>query len=285
VADAPSGGAGAGAARHPLLIALPPSEGKALGGDGPPLDLAALSGADVLTRPRTRVLKALVKLAAGARGPKTTARARAVLGLSEGLTGELAIDAALLRSPTMPAAERYTGVLYDHLSLGTLDAAARARAATSVVIVSGLWGAVRPDDPIPAYRCSMGVALPGVGKLGPFWKAPLAQALPTDALVVDCRSAAYASAWTPPAATSVVVAVRVFVLAADGTRSVVSHNAKATRGDVARALLQRTGGGVADAASPVEVAAVVAAAGLRCELVEPSRAGAPWCLDVLLDPA
>ncbi|UTI64388.1 peroxide stress protein YaaA [Paraconexibacter antarcticus] len=280
--------AGAGAGRRPLLIALPPSEGKAPGGHGPPLDLASLSGADVLTRPRTRVLRSLVKVAAGARGPKTTARARAVLGLSEGLAGELATDAALLESPTMPAAERYTGVLYDHLSLGTLDAAARARAAASVVIVSALWGAVRPDDPIPAYRLSAGVTLPGVGKLGAFWKAPLARALPTDALVVDCRSAAYAGMWIPPAApagSSVVVAVRVFVVAADGTRSVVSHNAKATRGDVARALLQRMGGGAADASTPVEVAAVVTAAGLRCELVEPARPGAPWCLDVLLDPA
>lgn len=281
--------ADAGAGRRPLLIALPPSEGKAAGGDGPPLDLATLSCADVLTRPRTRVLKALVKLAAGARGPKTTARARAVLGLSEGLTGELAVDAALLHSPTLPAAARYTGVLYDHLSLGTLDPAARARAARSVVIISGLWGAVRPDDPIPAYRLSMGVDLPGVGKLGAFWKAPLAKALPSDALVVDCRSAAYASAWVPPAppaGSSVVVAVRVFVLAADGTRSVVSHNAKATRGEVARALLQRTGGAAdADASTPAEVAAVVAAAGLRCEIVAPPRSGAPWHLDVLLDPA
>lgn len=264
----------------PLLIALPPSEGKAPGGDGAPLDLAALSGAAALTAPRRRVLKALVRLAAGARGPRTSARAREVLGLSEGLAGELAVDAALLHAPTLPAGARYTGVLYDHLGLATLPADARARAGASVAILSGLWGVVRPDDAIPAYRLSMGVDLPGVGRLPAFWRAPLARALPAAALVVDCRSASYAAAWKPGPGC-VVVAVRVFGVAPDGSRKVISHMAKATRGDVARALLLRAGGDGRDAATPQEVAAAATAAGLRCELLAPARAGGPWHLDVL----
>jgi hypothetical protein len=270
------------AGRLPLLIALPPSEGKAAGGDGPPLDLAGLSAATELTPPREQVLGALVRLAAGARGPKTTVRAREVLGLPEGLTGELAVDAALREAATLPAAARYTGVLYDHLDLATLPADARARAATSVAIVSALWGVVRPDDAIPAYRLSMTVDLPGVGRLPAFWRRPLTATLPQAALVVDCRSAAYAAAWRPGAGCT-VVAVRVFSVAPDGSRKVISHMAKATRGDVARALLVRADGAGQDASTPQEVAAVAAAAGLRCELVAPAKAGGAWSLDVLLD--
>lgn len=265
---------------QPLLIALPPSEGKAAGGDGPPLDLEALSGAAELMAARERVLAALVKLTADATEGRRLTRARTVLGLSPGLAGEVAVDAAVLTAPTLPAAERYTGVLYDHLGLTTLTSAARRRAAERVVIVSGLWGAVRPADPIPAYRLAMGVTLPRVGKLATFWRAPLAAALPDDALVVDCRSAAYAAAWKPPAGCT-VVAVRVFTVAGGGARTVVSHMAKATRGDVARALLERAGGGGRDAGTPEAVASTAEAAGLRCELVAPAGPGGPWLLDVL----
>ena len=263
-----------------LLLVLPPSEGKAAGGDGPPLDLAALSFTDALTRPRERVLNALVKLCAAAT-PRGAARARTVLGLSVGLAGEVAVDAAVLGAPTVPAARRYTGVLYDHLGLATLPADARERSGGRVVILSGLWGAVSPDDAIPPYRLSMDVALPRVGRLAAYWRAPLSRALAEPALVVDCRSATYRSAWTPPAA-STVVHVRAFMVAADGSRRVVSHMAKATRGDVARALLTRAGGDGRDAATPDEVADVVRAAGMRCELMGPARPGRAWSLDVLL---
>ncbi|MCW2958804.1 MAG: hypothetical protein JWP18_1607 [Solirubrobacterales bacterium] len=265
--------------RLPLRIALPPSEGKATGGDGPPLDLGALSHADVLTRPREQVLTALVKLC-GAEGIRGANRARKVLGLSDGLAGEIAVDAAVLEGPTLPAAQRYTGVLYDRLGLEALPAAARRRADERVVIVSGLWGALRPRDPIPAYRLSVGVTLPKVGRLTAHWRTPLAQALGDPALVVDCRSADYQQAWKP-ATGSTVVLVRAFSVAPDGSRKVISHMAKATRGDVARALLLRVDGARRDAATPDEVARVARAAGLTCELVAPVKSGGPWALDVL----
>ena len=51
--------------------------------------------------------------------------ARAALGLSEGQTDELERNRALRSAPTRPAIEQYTGVLYDALDAGTLDAAAR----------------------------------------------------------------------------------------------------------------------------------------------------------------
>lgn len=267
---------------RPLLIALPPSEGKAAGGDGPPLDLASLSGAEELTAARERVLDALVTLCART-GTRAENRARKVLGLSPGLASELGVNGALRDARTRPASARYTGVLYDHLDLEGLPAAALRRAAERVVVLSALWGAVRPDDAIPAYRLSMGVTLPRIGRLAAYWRPALARALPQEALVVDCRSASYQQAWTPPPGC-VSVAVRSVTVADDGSRTVVSHMAKATRGDVARALLLRTGGGRRDAATPAEVAECVTAAGMACELSAPARSGGAWDLIVLLSP-
>ena len=67
----------------------------------------------------------------------------------------------------------------------------QARLADWVLVWSGLWGAVRLTDPIPAYRLSGAVTLPGPGRLAAFWREPLRRALAEparDGLVVDLRS-------------------------------------------------------------------------------------------------
>ena len=66
-----------------LLIALPPSEGKAAGGDGPAVALDDLSWAAELGRTRERVAKTLVRLCA-VKTEKAQARTREVLGLPPG---------------------------------------------------------------------------------------------------------------------------------------------------------------------------------------------------------
>lgn len=209
----------------------------------------------VLTPQRQKVLDAVVRLSAGS--PR---RALERLGLSSGQAPELARNAALAEAPAAPAAEVYTGVLFERLGLPELPPEARERAEESVLIVSALWGVVRPGDRIPAYRLSMGARLPRIPGLAKWWRPALEGALPDPPLVVDLRSAAYAAAWTPPSGT--VVAVRAFAEAPDGTRKVVSHMAKRARGDVARALL--LGPGSVDDAEGV--ATVAEAAGLRVEL-------------------
>jgi cytoplasmic iron level regulating protein YaaA (DUF328/UPF0246 family) len=232
-----------------VLILLPPSEGKTAPAAGAPLELDALAYPE-LTPVRERVLAALEKLSAG-----RPARALAALDLSERQVGELARNAALRSAPAAPAAEVYTGVLYERLRLPDLPAAARER----VLIASALWGVVRPDDRIPAYRLSMAARLPRLGGLAARWRPALRAALPDEGLVVDLRSGPYVAAWTPRAAE--VVAVRAFTERA-GRRTAVSHMVKATRGDVARLLLQaRTP--PRDAA---EVAQLVGASGREVDL-------------------
>jgi uncharacterized protein len=257
-----------------VLVLLPPSEGKASSGRGAPLKPESLS-LPGLADARAAVLDELVELCAA-----DEEKAREVLGLSEGLRGEVAKNTELRTAGTRPAGEIYTGVLYDALGLSTLDAAAKRRAARSLLVFSGLWGAVRVTDRIPSYRCSMGVRLPGLGALGGHWRTAMEAVLPEVAdggLVLDLRSSAYAAAWKPKGEVAGRTA-GVRVLHAP-TRKVVSHFNKATKGRIVRALLSA---GIAPK-GPAELVEALRDLGYVVEVEAPARAGQAWSLDVLVD--
>lgn len=276
-AGAPTGDNG------PVLILLPPSEGKAPAGAGPAVDPAALAFRP-LAPTRRKVMRALVKLAKGPSGP-----ALETLGLSPNQGGELDADKALAAAPTLPAADRYTGVLYDALGLPGLreeNPEAFARAEASVLTFSGLWGVVRPSDAIPAYRCSGGVVLPAVGAVSKVWRealTPVLEPVVARELVVDLRSSMYAALWRVPARHGDhVVTVRVLherLVGGVPKRTVVSHFNKATKGRLARALL------TADVAAttPKELAAACEELGFTVELNAPAKAGQPWLADIVVD--
>ncbi len=261
-----------------MLVLLPPSESKAApAARGKPVDLDALSF-PALTGTRARVLDALVGVSAGADAVRR-------LGLGASLAGEAARNVRLRTTPARPALEVYTGVLYDALGWATLSPSARRRAASRLVVVSALWGALRPGDRVPPYRLKMQADV-GLGPLAQVWRPVLDPALTAAArgLVVDCRSSDYAAAWPPSgelAARTVAVRVLQEGVAVDGTagRTVVSHMAKHTRGEVARHLLE-TG---VDPARPQGLARVLAER-WAVEVTPPARPGRPWTLDVVLPP-
>jgi cytoplasmic iron level regulating protein YaaA (DUF328/UPF0246 family) len=234
-----------------VLVLLPPSETKHPGGDGAPLDLAALTAPE-LTPVRTELAEALVKLA------DDVPAARTALGLSAKQDDEIERNAALWTSPTLPALQRYTGVLYDALDVATLSRAQRARADRRLAVGSALFGLIRGTDRIPAYRLSAGSALPGLPTLRAMWKPALSPVLTgVDELVVDLRSGSYAAlAPVPGSATLQVLSERP-----DGSRSVVSHFNKAHKGRVARLLATST----AEPADVVALRRLLRRAGLHVE--------------------
>jgi cytoplasmic iron level regulating protein YaaA (DUF328/UPF0246 family) len=209
-----------------VLVLLPPSEGKAAGTAGPPLDLTSLSF-PALTRTRRSLVRELVRLA-----KKEPVALQKALGLSDKQRAELDKDAQLLKAPTLPVMELYTGIVYDNLSYATLDGVARDRADASLVVASALFGLLRPGDRLPSYRLSGGTTLPGLGGLAQLWRPVLDQELAAqEGLVVDLRSGAYAQLARVPGA----VQVRV-LRDQGGARTVVSHDNKWTKGRLARAL-------------------------------------------------
>lgn len=219
-----------------MLIVLPPSEGKYAPARGRRLDLDTLSFPE-LTRPRDEVLSALIDLCSSGE-PDTGIQ---VLGLGPTQAGEVDRNRRLRTAPATRADRLYTGVLYDALDLGSLDPAAKRRAAHRLVVTSSVFGLVRPGDRLPSYRLSGGVTLPGLGPVARHWRAhlgPTMRAAIGSGLLVDLRSTTYAAFWRPDrdlAARTVTVRV---LHEKDGRRSVVSHFNKATKGRVARALLE-----------------------------------------------
>jgi cytoplasmic iron level regulating protein YaaA (DUF328/UPF0246 family) len=205
-----------------VLVLLPPSESKESGGDGPPVDLEALSFPS-LTPVRRKVAEALVDLAGD-----VPASLR-VLGLSPRQVDEVARNAGLWSAPTLPALARYTGVLYDALGFAAFTRPQRAKANRRLAVASALFGIVRGTDRIPAYRLSGGASMPAFGSLRTVWRPALEPVLAElDELIVDLRSGAYAALARVPGA----VTVRVVTVA--GTT--VSHHNKAYKGKLAAAL-------------------------------------------------
>jgi cytoplasmic iron level regulating protein YaaA (DUF328/UPF0246 family) len=234
-----------------VLVLLPPSETKHPDGDGAPLDLAKLSAPE-LTPLRDRLVDALVALSAD------VPAARAALSLSPAQDDEITRNAVLRSSPTMPAIERYTGVLYDALDVRSLTRAQRRRADERLAVGSALFGVLRANDAVPAYRLSAGSSLPGLPTLRSLWKPVLTDSLARiDDLVVDLRSGAYAELAPVPGA----VTVQVLSERPGGTRAVVSHFNKAHKGRLARLLATTTG----EPDSVVRLRALLRRAGLHVE--------------------
>jgi cytoplasmic iron level regulating protein YaaA (DUF328/UPF0246 family) len=229
------------AATLPLIL-LPPSEGKALGGTNAPWSAGAM--AIDLDDERRRVIAAL----ATAMRAGEPARAKLLGVTGSTLAAATTADRRVTRSPTLPAIERYTGVLYDALDHGSLTVAHRRRLDASVVIVSGLWGSVTPADPVPAYRLKMSAALPKLGKLSSFWREPLTEALTGLArgrTIWNLLPKEHDAAWAPDREQ---VVVRFLDRRDDGSLVAVSHDNKSLKGALVRFLLARPSAGPADLA-------------------------------------
>ena len=244
-----------------MLILLPPSESKTGRNWGKPANLERVSFPE-LTPTRAKVATALARISAHPDAP-------ALLGVSANLRADIAHNVRLGSAPAVRVADLYTGVLYDALDLASMDSVTRRRANRWLVVVSALFGAVRPADKIPPYRLSMGVNLGDLGPLAAVWRGPLATVLPFAAgrgMIVDTRSSTYAAAWVPQG----VLANRWVQIRVPGA----THMAKHTRGLVARYLCQ-TG---IDAKSPKTLQQVVAQR-FDTTLTKPARPGQPWILD------
>ncbi|MFB4348370.1 YaaA family protein [Microbacterium sp. CR_7] len=177
-----------------MKILLPPSETKRQGGTGAPLDLGGLALPE-LHEERRAVADALVRLASD------PDEAQRVLKLSDKQVGEIAHNRELLAAPTMPAVDRYTGVLYDALDATSLPAASRRWLASHVWIHSAPFGPVGALDGIPAYRLAAGTSLPGIPPLRRHWAEATSAAIASEepVFVLDLRSEAYVALGPIPA--------------------------------------------------------------------------------------
>lgn len=169
-------------------------------------------------------------------------------------------------SQTSPAIKIYDGVLYQGLNWKTLSAAEQKRANSKVLIVSAVFGLVKPLDQIFSYKEKIDNKL---------WRDSIAQvaAKYLDKLVIDCRSSTYKGVW--PINPANTVDVRVFQVV-EGERKVVTHMSKKYRGELTRHLLTQP----TDPVTPADVHQIALQL-FECELHPPADAQ-PWALDLLI---
>jgi len=169
-------------------------------------------------------------------------------------------------SQTSPAIEIYDGVLYQSLEWNSLSANRKERANSRVLIVSALFGLVKPLDQIFQYKIKIDSKL---------WREAIAAVSEKfiNELVIDCRSSTYKSVWTINPENT--IAVRVFKANGDD-RIVITHMSKKYRGELTRHLLKQA----SDPASPADVQRMAAQL-FKCEL-HPPVDGQPWALDLLI---
>lgn len=215
-----------------MLVLLPPSETKLPGGSGRPLDVSALA-LPSLAPQRDLVCDALVALSGDEE------EAARVLKLSARQRGEVAVNAALRRSGTMAAVDRYTGVLYDALGAASLDARSRRWLAGHVLIHSAPFGPVGALDAIPAYRLAAGTSLPGIPPLRRLWADAVTAAIAAEApgFVLDLRSEAYVALGPAPESMASSY-VRVVSAASDGAVRALNHFNKHAKGALVRLLAE-----------------------------------------------
>jgi uncharacterized protein len=216
-----------------VLIILPPSETKLPPPDsGSPLDLHRLSFPS-LTPMRERVMDALI-----ATGQRPDALRRLLVRPS--LVGEVARNEHVRDLPTRCAVDTYAGPLYEGLDAGSWSSQAEKRAAREMIIVSALWGALRPADRIPPYRLNVCARLDGMDRLEPAWRTLLSPML-TDAAaphgpVLDLRSRGYQAVGRPTGLDDQTVNLRIRP-SPGGPAHIGDVIAKRVRGEAASHIL------------------------------------------------
>ena len=226
-----------------MHLLLPPSETKRFGGRQPFVP-GALSWAESLDSPRQAVREALEAVS---RDEDAAVKA---LKLGVKNRGEREYNLQLETSGAMPVIERYTGVLYDALDVFTVDdevagdtgSKARRWIDEHAFVQSALFGLLRADDEIPAYRLSASSRLPALGgSLARVWAPHHDSVLEGSGYVLDLRSKDYAA--LAPLGTlgaSECDFVEVVSRGDNGEVRALTHFNKAAKGDLVRRLARST---------------------------------------------
>lgn len=141
-----------------------------------------------------------------------------------------------------PALWAYAGDLYDGLEVRGLGSAALTFAQERLRIVSGLYGLLRPEDPIHPYRLEMAapIKVGTVRSLTAFWRPRLTAELTRELggrPLLNLASEEFAKA-VDFEALGVPVLTPVFQEGQAGRWRVISFHAKRARGRMARFVLE-----------------------------------------------
>jgi uncharacterized protein len=138
------------------------------------------------------------------------------------------------------AVDSFIGDIYSGLHANDLSKEDREYADRTLVILSGLYGVIRPLDGICPYRLEMGYQLPALPQtnLYDFWEKEIAECLPQKGTIVNLSAVEYSRTIIPYVDTSRVV-MPYFMTRnpKTGEPTFVVVHAKIARGAFARWLI------------------------------------------------
>ena len=161
----------------------------------------------------------------------------------EHLEEAIQANSEIYQAPLMSTLDRYSeGVMFKSMDFAGLPTGAQRRLLENGVILSGLFGLLRPDDLIPNYRLRMDATLPGIGKLAKYWRpilSPVLNRTLQGRFVWNLLSGAHQEAWEDTHTYAQMVQVR-FVEEKGGERKAVSHGVKPLRGQLVNFIVRET---------------------------------------------
>jgi len=109
----------------------------------------------------------------------------AMLGVAGAAADEaVEINRSVFEAPLMAAIERYgPGEMYRAMEFETLPTGAQRRLLENGVVVSGMFGLLRPDDLTPDYRLPIDAVVDDIGAVAAYWREIVSPYL--DRLVED----------------------------------------------------------------------------------------------------
>ena len=136
----------------------------------------------------------------------------------------------IFNSPCAPAIERYTGVVYEHISWSTLSEKAKDYMEKYIYIFSGLFGLLTPKTPIPDYKLKMNVL-----SLQHHWYPFLTEALQNEKVIIDLLPQVHRKAYNPNKENVIPVD---FLILNKGKKSAAGHFGKAVKGEFIRYIAE-----------------------------------------------
>lgn len=138
------------------------------------------------------------------------------------------------------AIDTFKGDIYSGLQAQSFSAAEREYASKTLVILSGLYGILRPLDGIMPYRLELMYKFPDpqFQNLYTFWGNSIAEQIPQTGLIVNTSSVEYSKTITPFVDTSRLITPQFFTIdpKTKGPKFVTVHS-KIARGAFARWLI------------------------------------------------
>lgn len=138
----------------------------------------------------------------------------------------------------IPAVDAFRGDIYSGLQAQTWSESNRQYAQQHLLVLSGLYGALRACDGVMPYRLEMGYKLPDERSLYQFWGDSIAQLLPDDTShIINLSAVEYTKAILPHTNIPVVTPKFLTVSPKTGQPTFVTVHAKVARGAFARWLI------------------------------------------------